>query len=433
MFCKTRKKYTAIILLFLILTAALFNCGEGEGAGENTTSNSENAGTTNNTLTESTGLSPLEEEIGLKKYIPEVKAAGRPGLYVENGILMRDGNEYAGIGVNFFGAFCNYFCGGTSEFDDMFALLAEHGIEYCRMNIGLFWPVNYAQWDADKKDYYAKLDEVIHSAEKNNIGIICSFFWHPQGISDYFDEPQNAWGDEESKTRAYMADYVEIIVSRYLESPAIWGYEFGNEMNLSVDLPNAADLRNGTVHTELGTRASRDKNDDMKTEIAEPLLKAFAELVRKYDKYGRIITSGNAEPRPSQYNQNKYNSWKTDTQEEMGQTMAWHNPAPMDCVSVHIYDLLDRFLPKTENTYTNIINAYKEEAYAQNKALFVGEFFGNDTRCEEIIDAIVETRVPISAVWAVGSVEHTLSTDSERQNAVLKYIENANKKLKGDN
>ncbi|MCL2815719.1 MAG: cellulase family glycosylhydrolase [Oscillospiraceae bacterium] len=364
----------------------------------------------------------------MKQYTPLVKADGRPGLYVEHGALMREGKEYFGIGVNFFGAFINYFCGGINEFDDMFAMLAGYGIEYCRMNIGLFWPVNYEQWDKNKIEYYDKLDEVVQSAEKNNIGIICSFFWNPQGISDYFDEPQNAWGDENSQTRAYMAEYIEIIVSRYAESPAIWGYEFGNELNLGLDLPNAAELRNSTIHTELGTRAARDENDDLTTEIAEPLLRAFAELVKKYDRHGRIITSGNAEPRPSQFNQHKSRSWKTDKREEMAQTIKWHNPAPMDCVSVHIYDLLNRFLKKDENSYANIIKAYQEEAQAQGKALFIGEFFGNDTRCEDIIDAIVETRVPISAVWAVGSVEHTISNDAERQKTVLAYIERANKK-----
>lgn len=420
------RKYITLILIFLclILFFVLIGCQDIESVDE-----ADESGMGEVTM-ENIKLSPAEEQIGLTQYIPEVEFESRPGLYVENGVVMHEGEEYAGIGVNFFGAFCNYFCSDLNEFDNMFTMLSGYGIEYCRINVGLFWPVNYAQWDSDKKGYYDKLDEVVKSAERNNIGIICSFFWHPQGISDYFNEPQNAWGDETSLTRAYMAEYVEIFVSRYVESPAIWGYEFGNEINLSVDLPNAAELRNSTIHVDLGTRATRDKNDDMTTEIAEPLLKAFAELVGKYDKYDRIVTSGNAEPRPSQFNQRENGSWKTDTREEMALTLEWHNPAPMDCVSVHVYELLDRFLPKENNSYANILNAYKEEAGLQDKALFVGEFFGNDSRCEDIIDAIVEIHVPISAVWAVGSVEHTLSNDADRQKAVLDYIETANMKLK---
>ena len=249
--------------------------------------------------------------IELEKYVPSVSYKTRPGLYFENNILMHEGKAYTGIGVNFFGAFCNYFVSGNKEFNEMFALLAARGIEFCRINIGLFWPVNYAKWDKNQQLYYACLDEVIRSAEQNNIGIICSFFWHIQGISDYYDEPLNAWGDLKSKTRKYCAQYTEQIVRRYMESPAIWGYEFGNEINLACDLPNAADHR-GAIIPELGTRLSRDKNDELTSDIAQPLLENFAKLVKKTDKYGRIVTSGCAEPRPSQYNQKVNKSWKTD-------------------------------------------------------------------------------------------------------------------------
>ena len=130
------------LLLILMLTccisaAVLSGCGNGippkkDGADEPSGANAENPGTVK--------LSAAEEAIGLKKYIPSVKFKERPGLYVENGELMREGKPYAGIGVNFFGAFINYFCGGLNEYDEMFETLADCGIEYCRINVGLFWP-----------------------------------------------------------------------------------------------------------------------------------------------------------------------------------------------------------------------------------------------------------------------------------------------------
>ena len=34
-----------------------------------------------------------------------------------------------------------------------------------------------------------------------------------------------------------MRRYTEEVVRRYKDSPAIWGWEFGNEYNLAADLP----------------------------------------------------------------------------------------------------------------------------------------------------------------------------------------------------
>ena len=369
-------------------------------------------------------------DIQLDKYLPSVNFKTRPGLYMENGILKHEGEAYAGIGVNFYGAFVNYFISDKKEFNGMFALLAERGIEYCRVNIGPFWPINYTKMNQNKQMYFDRLDEVVKAAEQNNIGLICCFFWVTSSISDFYDESCNLLKVPNSKTRIYMAQYAKLIVKRYMESPAIWGYEFGNEINLSVDLPNALDLL-GPGNPALGQRPQYDENDIYTTEIVQPAMREFAQIVKKNDQYGRIVTSGNSEPRPSQYNQRTKKSWTTDKREQMAEAMAWHNPAPMDCVSVHIYDLLDRFLPKSENSYANLVKAYMEEAAAQNKALFVGEFFGLDGRCEEVIDAIVENRVPISAVWAVGGVEYSLSQDPARLDEVLNYIEEVNRKLKG--
>ena len=104
--------------------------------------------------------------------------AQHPGLYMEEGILKHNGKAYRGIGVNFFGAFCSYFVDNNKEFNEIFALLAGYGIEYCRINVGLYWPVNYTKWNNNKELYFERLDEVIRSAEQNHIGIIGSFFWH---------------------------------------------------------------------------------------------------------------------------------------------------------------------------------------------------------------------------------------------------------------
>lgn len=351
----------------------------------------------------------------------------RLGLYVEDGIIKHNGEEYRSIGVNFFSCFTNAFETGSKQYEEIFALMNEYDIEYARISIGPFWPVNYTNKSDNEQLYKEVMDTVIKSAEQHNIGLIISFFWHAAGLSDFCGEPVNAWGDPESKTRKYMTDYVTTIVERYSESPTIWGWEFGNEINLSVDLPNRTEHRPQII-AELGTRLTRDENDDFSTDFVQPLLIEFAELVRKLDPHRRIITSGCAEPRPSQWNQYKYDTWTADTREQMAETLTWHNPTPMDTVSVHTYDLLNRF--SGTESYADWLGIVKAEAKTQGKALFVGEFSANEGTSEEIIDAIVTNKIPLAAVWAIGSVEYSLDTNPTRRADVLDYIKQANIELK---
>ena len=62
-----------------------------------------------------------------------------------------------------------------------------------------------------------------------------------------------------------MRTYIREVVSRYVNSPAIWGWEFGNEYNLPADLPNAADHRPPIVTSPVNTITVRayDAKDDL--------------------------------------------------------------------------------------------------------------------------------------------------------------------------
>lgn len=109
-----------------------------------------------------------------------------------------------------------------------------------------------------------------------------------------------------------------------------------------------------------------------------------------------------------------------------------YRAAFMPSAQVHVYDLWsEAYLPGDKNNFHNLIKVYQEEATKQGKAFFVAEFHAWDSRCEETIDAIVANRAPVSAVWLVSDIQGgTLATDPLRQHAVLKYIREANLKLK---
>ena len=96
-----------------------------------------------------------------------------------------------------------------------------------------------------------------------------------------------------------MRTYIREVVSRYVNSPAIWGWEFGNEYNISVDLPDAwRNLR--PVDPRLGRTRSRGPDDTLTTEIFTSALSDFARTVREIDGH-RILLTGNSVPRFSAY------------------------------------------------------------------------------------------------------------------------------------
>ena len=176
-------------------------------------------------------------------------AAPRPastlklGLSVSaQGIVQRDGKAYRGIGVNYFDAFYRTLHDPTdTSYEAGFQTLQSLHIPFCRLMGGGFWPSEQKLYRENPHEFFRRFDAVVRSAERHHIGLIPSLFWNEPTVPDLVGEPVKAWGDPASKTRKYMRDYVRDVVGRYRRSPAIWGWEFGNEFSLSADLPNAAE------------------------------------------------------------------------------------------------------------------------------------------------------------------------------------------------
>ncbi|MGB2819413.1 MAG: hypothetical protein WBF17_00425, partial [Phycisphaerae bacterium] len=192
------------------------------------------------------------------------KPSARPGLSVRpDGVLIRDGRPFRGIGVNYFDAFYRTLKDpNDTSYDEGFRTLAAHGIPFARFMCCGFWPVENRLYLTDRERYFRLLDGVVKSAEKHGVGLVPSLFWHRGTVPDLVGEPCDQWGNPESKTHAFLRTYTREIVTRYRSSPAIWGWEFGNEYNLSADLPNAAKHRPPTP-ARLGTPATRTARDEL--------------------------------------------------------------------------------------------------------------------------------------------------------------------------
>jgi hypothetical protein len=356
-------------------------------------------------------------------------AAVQPGLYVKDGTLTKGGKPFRGIGVNYFSAFYRTLTtSGDTGYEAGFRALADAKIPFCRIMGCGFWPTEQALYRKDRAEFFRRFDAVVASARKNGIGLIPSLFWNVSCVPDIVGDPVSAWGDPASKTHAYMRDYVSDVVRRYSKSPAIWGWEFGNEFNLGANLPNAAQWR-PSVAPQLGTPASRTAKDEWTYEVIRTAFAAFAGEVRKHDP-GRIVVTGDAFPRECAWHHWKQNNWERDTPEQWAEMLRDDSPDPIDVLTVHAYsEPPDR------------IRESQELSRRWGKPLFVGEFGAPGPRDKSekqftgLLQAIESARVPLSALWVYNydaqDREWNVTPDNERGYQFAAIVE-ANARIRAE-
>ena len=334
-------------------------------------------------------------------------AAALPGLYVRDGVLMKDGRAYRGVGANYFSLFSRMIKdpADTTSLANL-KVLHEAGIPFVRFMCGGYWPVEQKLYLANREEYFRRLDQVVRAAEASGTGLIPSLFWYYAMAPDTVGEPVDQYGNPDSKTVALVRRYTAEIVERYKDSPAIWGWEFGNEYNLDADLPEHQRYR-PACQPQLGTPKERTARDELKFPQVRTAYVAFAETVRKFDRT-RLIISGNAIPRPAAWHNVNEKSWALDTEAQFAEILRRDNPDPMNTISVHLYRDAKGVYPGGAGSIDEFLGLAMKHAAGAGKPLFLGEF-GTDRQAgprekqqaifEEFLAAIEKHRVPLAAFW----------------------------------
>jgi len=318
------------------------------------------------------------------------------GLSVSHGEFMLRGAPFRGVGVNYFDAFTRTFKNPPRyTFESGLEELEKQKIPFVRFAGGGFWPADWGLYLTNRNDYFKRFDVLVQAAEQHHLGLIPSLFWQISTVPDLVKEPVNRWGRTNSATHAFMRDYVREVVSRYAASPAIWGWEFGNEYNLSADLPNAS-LHRPPVVPELGTPTERSSEDELTQENIETAFAAFASEVRKHDGH-RAIFTGNAFPRMSEWHQRHEKNWQHDSLQQFAEVLMAENPTPINTITLRAYE--------AANDLSRLPQAM-EVARTSGKPVFVGEFGvpGQTTkevreRFQSILGALETNRVSLAALW----------------------------------
>ena len=280
-----------------------------------------------------------------------------------------------------------------------------------------------------------RLDEFVKDAEHYGIGLIPSLFWNITAISDLSGEPRNQWGNPDSRTIAFMRSYTAEIVIRYKDSPAIWGWEYGNEMNNNADIPYT------TVRPEKGTPAVRTEVDKISTADMILAMKEFCDAVRSID-HDRIVFTGNSKTRGYAWHLMKSGVWKKDSMVQYQSMIGIQNPDPYRSVTMHIYsNNISDYFADQQATMRDLIQITRDEADRMHKVLFIGEFGAPSTlgtveeenKFNELMSAIEDLKIPMAAVWVF---DYSLQdadlniTPANRRNYMIEEIGKLNQRIK---
>ena len=372
------------------------------------------------------------------------------GLAVENGLLMKNGHPFYGVGINCFSALTRAtgLGGVPPNLSDRscrtgFETLRKYEIPFVRFCAGGFYPKDWNLYLTNKKAYFEIFDRLVADAEKCGIGLIPSLFWYYPTVPDLMGEPLDQWGNPESKTLAFMRQYTTEVVSRYKDSPAVWGWEFGNEYLHEV-VPQPESGR-GKVIPDLGTPLERTARDKMLFHNIWVAYSEFSKTVRTLDKTRPIFT-GDVMPRPAAFHIWKEASFQSDSRDEWKSVFLRNNEA-MDTLSVHFY-----YYEKQEaQRDSGFIEFSPEEqlqfmmktARTSGKPLYIGEFGPDGTeksqkeeqrQFEFMLGLMVTNQVQLSALWNFDFEDpaqiHWNITDKNHRAYMLDALKDTNRRLR---
>ena len=405
------------------------------------------------------------------------------GLYVaEDGTMMKDGNPYYGIGVNYYSLING--CRTTPRKYDLtkaFAALetlASYDVRVIRFNLGFYsskeW-YDFVQYDLEETHLKA-LDQIVKKCEQLGIGLIPSFAWNPPAISDAFNEPCNkAFAQEDSNTMIWFLKFTKTVVSRYAQSPAIYAWEYGNEENLSSSILSQyrPELSAPPQYFGEDSRKKRTEEDYMTYETHQKALELFAKTVHAADPYHRMIGSGDAAQRPYIWHW-AHEQEGRDTLEQFEEMFDMTVPGYMSAFSVHEYAhsdsgtsgkadaALDGSHTFESVDFVDYFAKYLQEGARAKKAVYMGETgylailpgtrdVWNSTDeahsikvTEAILEAAYETDFPLTLLWTYddrtiynaanhtqhnGGTEHSWNENFVKGKAYLEAIKEFNKKM----
>lgn len=362
---------------------------------------------------------------------------------VSGSALQKDGEVWHGIGVNIFDLRTK------TDIRGLFQELASYNVPFVRFNAGGYGAGDAANaaWRlylSDEPTWWAILNNIFRVAQEEGVGLVPSMFWRPATIPDLMlyrhgkRDALDRWGVQSSNTREFMREYTTKFVNKFKGYGSLWAWEFGNEFFTHAERFDrrvmAADGASGSPASYFAVVNSTEANgssDEMTTVAVKAAMSEWALLVQSLDTSGRLISTGNSIPGANVAN-NYYQTNLGSPSPAEGlpdNTAQWMNspdgnawplfqtPAEFNSVSSHIYqDARTKYWFFDDGTpeglgVAGLIDLMQSIAEGAGKVFFLGEFGSApggvavstaeqaETYFYETLNGIVNSGVPISAVW----------------------------------
>lgn len=386
--------------------------------------------------------------VGVAEYAPEKywkdNYSGKLGIQMGKSAhgaarMMLAGAQLYTTGLNVYNLFAQSWERdnmGTGRIDQTIEVLAQEKVPIVRFSCSPFYggdgldnPSKVNQWklyyEKQKEKYFANLEYLAQKCDENHILLIPSFFWAIGSVPMYLtskdpSDPQvtNDLGKEGTRSTEFIRTYTKEVIDVLKDHKCVAAWEFGNEFNLSVDIPG-----DGTPWS--GSNLAKAS-------------KVFADVCMANDPHQRLVMSGYSIMRNSQYNQYTLGTWTTDTFDEYCKINKILYPDPMNGISEHIYGEDRVFADLGSLNLTQTVIRLKEMASSLNKVCYVGEFIGPITSkkdyavVEKFYKCFTAQRVQLTLNWCYsleGTIEYSYKAGTEEGDFVFKTIRQTNVKL----
>ena len=368
-------------------------------------------------------------------------STARKGLYVssdstQTASIYLNGAKYYATGTNCYELLLVSLhkkrdAQGRIDLSDSFAaldVLRRNGVGIVRFNCGVYFASELTAYTQNREEYLSALARLAAYAEKLEIGLIPSFFWIYTTVPDYVREPYRSWGIEGSRTTEFLKAYTTDVVEALKPYKSIFAWEFGNEFNLHADLPQYAQR-----HTQADPPDWRDvfgtEDPDWRIRGNDILYayRTFTRIVRRLDPDRRMLLSGNAILRETQYNQYTRDRMTIDDTKQYRKISRILNPGPIETVSEHVYQHGRQFADLGKVSLDEQIAIAVETARSLGKVYVMGEFGAIRGSREEYVpffEAFLKAGVQLSLFWNFslrGNIEQSC-TPTERGPYIFELI-----------